>query len=363
MTPRITARGSRVGAALASLAVIGLESRRAAAIALVGLPLLAIALIPGSASAGSGATSAGSELCSDSRDKARRLDLKIQGEQTFGYFALPDRTPKGLVVLAHGRTASAITERPMLRQIALADDVVAVAMNYRHQPTNLDKSSPDYGSSTGWRVIEGAEDSVAAARHMIRRCKRLRRRTVVMSGISMGGQAAGLAVSSRAKRRGGKSLFDYWFDIVGVADIVQHYMIGRVLGYPIVAEIEQDFGGTYEERPSFYERLAIVNRAADIKESGLKGVVIVHATDDLTVLYDQSSRMYDRLREVGVPAQLFTVQPAGAPVGHTGYAVIKTYLDRLASVFMDRDRPRCFREFTVDGTSAAITPDPATVPC
>jgi hypothetical protein len=92
-------------------------------------------------------------------------------------------------------------------------------------------------------------------------------------------------------------------------------------------------------------------------------LVRVHATDDLTVLYDQSKTMFDQLREGGVPAQLFTVQPAGAPVSHTGIAVIKTYLDRLASVFIARDRPRCFREFTVDGTSAAITPDPATVPC
>ena len=184
-----------------------------------------------------------------------------------------------------------------------------------------------------------------------------------MYGLSMGGHASGLAVSSRAKRPGGKPLFDYWFDIAGVTDIVQHYRIGRALGYPIVAEIEQDFGGTYEQRPGFYQRQAIVNRAADIKESGLKGVIIVHATDDLTVLYAQSRRMFDRLREVGVPAQLFTVEPAGAPVGHIGLPVIETGVDRLAALFKDRALPRCFREFGVDGATGAITPDPATVPC
>ena len=52
--------------------------------------------------------------------------------------------------------------------------------------------------------------------------------------------------------------------------------------------------------------------------------MLVHATDDLGVFYHQSTRMFDRLREVGVPAQLFTVNPSGAPVGQAATSTAPT---------------------------------------
>ena len=131
--------------------------------------------------------------------------------------------------------------------------------------------------------------------------------------------------------------------------------------------MEQDFGGTYEERTAFYQRISIVNRARRIKASGIKGVVIVQATDDLTYGQGQSRLMFERLREVGVRAQLFSVKPSGAPVGHgteiiRTHPVIRTGFNRLAALFNRGVRPRSFQEFVVDGSTGAITPGPAGLP-
>lgn len=324
---------------------------------------LSLALVPGSSPI-EGAVSA--QSCSDKRSRPQRLNLTVNGEKTFGYFALPDGKPKGLVVFGHGHTFSSISWRQHLRVAAQRDHVVAVAMNYRHQPTDRDPRSPTYGRSKGWRVIEGARDSIAAARAMMRRCEPLERRTSVIYGVSMGAHASGLAISSRAKRPNGKPLFDYWFDIEGVVDIVQVYLFTRATGDPIAAEVERDFGGTYEERPAFYESKAIVNRARGIKASGIRGAVMVVATDD--PLVEQNTRMFERLRDVGVPAQFFRVRPAGEPVRHGAeidrtHPVIKTGFDRLAAFFNHGIKPHCFQEFDVDAGSGAITPNPATAPC
>jgi pimeloyl-ACP methyl ester carboxylesterase len=343
-------------------------------LALCGSLLLVIVLVPSAAAAASFEKSR-PHRCSDKQDKTLRLDLKVKGERTFSYFALPNGKPRGLVVFAHGFHNSAITWRDNLKEAARRDDVVAVAMNYRHQETNLDQTSPDYGRSTGYRVIEGGEDSIAAARRMIRRCERLRKRTVVLYGVSMGGNASGLAAARTPKRPGGKRpLFDYWFDIEGITDVVQEYLGARALSgfVPAAAElaagIERDFGGTYEERTGLYERQSIVNRAPDIKASGIKGAVLVHATDDGTVPYSQSEEMFQRLSDVGVRSQFFTVNPSGAPVDHGGetdrtHPVIQTGFDRLAALYNDGIRPRCFQEFGVDGASGVITPDPASAAC
>ena len=332
-------------------------------VALSAFLLLGAVLVAGAVGGGSVAAKSRSNGCSDNRDKALRLNLKVGGERTFGYFALPRRKPRGLVVFGHGYTYSAISWRPILRQAAKRNGVVAVAMNYRHQPTNLDRSSPLYGRSTGWRVLEGAKDSTAAARYMIRRCSLLKRRKVVAYGVSMGAAATGLSISARAKRAGSaRPLFDYWFAVEGVTDIATTYLATRATGDPIAPQIEQDFGGTYEERTGFYKRHSIVNRAARIKASAIKGVVMVVATDD--PLYVLNKLMFERLRGVGARSQLFAIKPSGAPVGHgteivRTHPVIRTGLERLAALFKRGVRPRSFEEFTVDASSGAITPGPA----
>lgn len=76
--------------------------------------LLVIALIAGFASPASAASRAAGKACRDKSENTRRLDLKVKGEKTFGYFALPNRKPRGLVVFFHGNTQSAITSRSTL---------------------------------------------------------------------------------------------------------------------------------------------------------------------------------------------------------------------------------------------------------
>jgi pimeloyl-ACP methyl ester carboxylesterase len=311
--------------------------------------------------------------CKDNKDNAKRLNLRVKGEKTFGYFALPNRKPRGLVVFAHGHRHSAILWRDNLRVAARRDDVVAVAMDYRHQDTDLDKQSPTYGSSTDWRVIEGAVDSIAAGKHMMRRCKRLKKRPAVLYGVSMGSNATGIALARRPERPGGRPLFDYWFNIEGVTDVVLEYKATRAVSgidpqsAEIVAGMEEDFGGAYEERPEVYERHSPINLGPEIARSGVKGAVAVAATDDL-LIYPQSRTMAARLREVGVPTQFFTVNPVGAAVGHgleidRTHPVIETGFDRLKALFKDHIRPRCFREFGVNSASGEITPDPASAAC
>lgn len=117
-------------------------------VTLLSVLLLVIALIAGFASPASAASRAAGKACRDKSENTRRLDLKGKGEKTFGYFALPNRKPRGLVVFFHGNTQSAITSRSTLKEIARRADAIAVAMDFRHQDTDLDKDSPTYGRST-----------------------------------------------------------------------------------------------------------------------------------------------------------------------------------------------------------------------
>lgn len=339
-------------------------------LALFGSLLLATALIPSAAALK--ATSP--NRCTDNKDKAKRLDLRVKGEKTFGYFALPERRPKGLVVFAHGFPQSSITSRSTLREIARQAGAVAVAMDFRHQGTDLNPDSPTYGLAPGWRVIEGAADSIAAARKMMRRCEALKKLPVVAYGRSMGANATAIALARSAERPGGRPLFDYWFVNAGATDIVSLYKVAVALGDSnpelalIAAAMEEEFGGTYEERPEVYERHSPINLGPEIAASGLKGAVIVVASDDGA--YGWNRTMFDRLREVTVPTQFFTVKPVGGPVGHgnqtdLSHPVMRTAFDRLAAFFNHRIRPRCVQgqEFEVNSASGAITPDPASAAC
>lgn len=384
--------------------------------------------------------------CRDGADTALRLDIPVRARDTgeremaFGYYALPDRRPRGLVVFAHGHGNSAWKWRLNVRNAAAELGVIAVAMDYRRQ--TYPKSDPPGDITTesyGWRVREGAEDSIAAARLFERRClaasarerrgshrrrgraqrrerrterrerrterrqraRRTRRLPVVMYGVSMGGNASGLAVAAGARRRDGTPLFDYWFNIEGVTNVIETYFEARaVAGPPInnktgqiaVAEIEEEMGGTFEERPDTYAEHTVVTRADDIRKSGLKGVVMVHGMMDGTVPYNQSEEMFAALAAEGVPTDLFTVVRRGdAPDGQTaeetltiaeripGYSspfaghggendlthpVIKLGNERLAKLLEAGRRPPCLRRFVVDeGRFSSDPDDPSIVDC
>jgi hypothetical protein len=339
--------------------------------------------------------------CADKSDSSARLDLKVLAgdtgllEDAFGYYAVPSGTPRGLVIFAHGHSNSAWKWRPVVEQVARQLGVISVAMDYRRQTFPAGDITQD---SYGWRVREGAEDSIAAAQLFEKKCMSRSTAPIVMYGVSMGGNTAGLAVASHAVRSSGAPLFDYWFDLEGATNVIETYLEARaVAGPPLynqtgqtaVGEIEAEMGGPIEARPDVYQRHAVVTRAADIKASGIKGVVMVHGADDGTVPFNQSQEMFSKLVDQRLPTDFFTVARHGdSPSGNTledtftvsanipGYTspftghggendtshpVIGLGLDRLA-VLLNGDVPKCFRAFVVDDGSVQPDPDATDLP-
>ena len=237
-----------------------------------------------------------------------------------GRYALPaDAAPKQLVVMFHGHLNDSCDWRRHLQQVA-AHGAIAVAMDYSGQ-----KQVPV--ENYGWRVREGAADSIAAAKFFLARYPSLTQ--VFAFGISMGGNSSGLAVASAdAVRADGKPLFDYWVDIEGVNNLAEEYLVARGValagnagGALAQQEIEEENGGSLEQVPDKYAEISNVTRAPDM--SGLKGAVIVNAVDDGLVPTNQSPEMAVALNLVGVPAHLFTVLGnGGAETGTTFTAIV-----------------------------------------
>jgi alpha-beta hydrolase superfamily lysophospholipase len=130
----------------------------------------------------------------------QRFDMTVNGQPAWGLYAMPKTTPKGIVVFAHGYGHTAESWRTHLGRVADQLGVITVAMNYRGQ---IDTPGTPRPTSRGWQVQEGAEDSIAAAQMMERACPMAK--TIVMYGVSMGGNTAGLAVAAKAKRRTGSA--------------------------------------------------------------------------------------------------------------------------------------------------------------
>jgi hypothetical protein len=367
------------------------------------------------------APSAHAVECTDDVDSASRIDLPVfaadtqRYENAFGYYALPAGKPRGLVVFGHGHGNAAHKWQENLRNAARDMGVIAVAMDYRRQ------TLPNGDDSYGWRVREGAEDSIAVAQLFERKClagkkkphkpkkpktgkkpkkpKSAERLPIVMYGVSMGGNTSGLAVAAGADRVDGSPLFDYWFNIEGVTNVIETYFEARaVAGPPLnngtgriaVQEIEEELGGPFESRPAEYADAAVVTRADDIKASGLKGVVMVHGADDGTVPYNQSPEMFARLVEQDIPTDFFTVGrrgsgtdgqtaeetlvvasfiPGYSPMfaGHGGendlrHPVIRAGFERLARLFNDDRVPTCFRKFVVDEGRYTVDPESTELP-
>lgn len=322
------------------------------------------------------ATAAAKVRCTGDPATAQRLDITVAGEPAWGLYALPKAAPRGLVVYFHGYGHTADSWAAHLERTAAQEGVIAVAMNYRGQQ-----------GTRGWQVSEGAADSVAAAQLFDRTC---RLPTIVAYGVSMGGNASGLAVASRATRANGAPLFDQWFDIEGAVNVIEIYTAARALAVGgnafaagAVEDMEREMGGTLEERPEAYTTRTVVRRAEDIKASGVKGVTMVHGADDGLVPYSQSREMQTRLRALGIPTDMITVGTRGesseagttltgslvpgfdSPLaGHadetsTTHLVGKTGFERLSAYLRSGEVPRC-RDFVVDGTTGTMTPVPGT---
>lgn len=324
----------------------------------------------------------------------QRFDMVVNGGQAWGLYAMPKSEPKGLVVFAHGYGHTAESWRRHLGRVADTLGVVTVAMNYRGQH---DIPGTPLPSSRGWRVQEGAEDSIAAAQMIIGKdgCTKLQSKTIVMYGVSMGGNTAGLAAAAGAKRPNGLPLFDYLFDVEGAMNVTETYFEARALAATknqfavnAVADIEEEMGGTFEQRRDVYLKRTVVTRVEDIKKSGIKGVVIVHGVDDGLVGYNQSPEFYTRLRAVGIPTDFWTAVTRGddsepgttldgyvtsfipgftSPFAGHASEVSETHIvgmagfERLNALFQKGERPAC-RTGVLDGTLGYTQSRPLTAP-
>ncbi len=332
--------------------------------------------------------------CTGSPGIANRLDLTVNGTPTYGLYVVPAGRPRGLVVVDHGYSHTPYSWVRHLSDMARRDGVIAVAMDYRGTLDSPPATPGGLPSSRGWQVQEGAEDSIAVARLFDTQCPRLP--TIELYSVSMGGNTAGLAAAAKAQRLNGRPLWDYWIDVEGAVNVTETYneatlvaLSGNTFAKNAKEDIEREMGGTFQDKPSVYANRTVVNRAEDIKASGLKGVVLVHGVGDGLVPYNQAQEMSARLRQVGIRADFFSVGSRGpssepgttldgsviggiAPAytspfaGHASEVsdtqiVGNTGFDRLAAL-MNRHEAPCDRTFVVDGSAATVAPDPATTP-
>ena len=225
-----------------------------------------------------------------------------------GRYALPaDPAPTQMVVMFHGNHNDSCSWRRHLQQAA-ARGAVSIAMDYTGQRT--EGRTANYG----WFVREGAADSIAAAKYFLAKYPTITR--VIAFGVSMGGNASGMAVASAdAVRADGTPLFDYWVDVEGANNLIEEYSIIRAVAPGVgdakvaQAEIEEEAGGPIEERYQDYFDLTNLYRVPDMK---LKGAVIVNGLDDGLVSTTQSPEMAAALNAKSIPAHLFTVLLRGS---------------------------------------------------
>lgn len=265
---------------------------------------------------GSGVGGPGVGACTSGHQQARSLRLDVGGEPADGIVVLPRRAPRGIVVFAHGYGHTSASWRHHAERTAEEHGVIALAMDYRGTEIVPPAERGDLPSSRGWQVTEGAEDSIAAARWFEGRCRTVEQ--IVVYGVSMGGNASGLAAAAGATRHDGSPLFDHWVAVEPAVNVVEIYQGARVLGATgnefaanAVEDIERQMGGTFEEVPDAYLERTVVARAADIAASGIRGVVLVHGIDDGLVPTNQSREMQAAMRAVGVPTELYTVVTRG----------------------------------------------------
>jgi len=350
--------------------------------------------VAGSAIVGSAAVAAPRHqpklVCTGNSHTVHRLDITVAGTKTFGFYAVPARTAKGIVVFAHGYGHTAYSWIQHLQQVATRDGVIAIAMDYRFQHDSPPAKGESLPSSRGWRVSEGAADSIAAAQLFDKTCRTGGVNTIY--GVSMGGNTSGLVVAAKPKRANGSPLFDYWFAIEPAVNVTETWAeasavakSGNTFAVNAVADIEEETGGTPATATAAYQSRTVVARIADIAAAGLKGVAVVQGVDDGLVPYNQSREIVAALRANRIPTYDMTVLTRGSgeagttlsgnvlgPLGQespfAGHAseVSNTQLvgvggfTLLDKLYVDKTPPTCATAFLDGQTQAAVS---ATQPC
>jgi hypothetical protein len=328
-------------------------------------------------------------MCTGDPRVAHALSVPVAGETAVGYYAVPKHPARGMVVFDHGYSHTAWNWRQHLTQVAARDGVIAIAMDYRHQKDSPVDPKTGFSSSRGWRVQEGADDSIAAAKLFDRTCRTGGVNTIY--GISMGGNTSGLVAAAGAKRATGKALFNYWFAIEPAVNVTETWaeasavaQTGNTFAVEAAQDIEQEMGGTPAEVPASYQSHTVMARMSDIAAAGLAGVAVVQGVDDGLVPYNQSRELVAGLRAAGIPVDDVTVgtrgagepgttlsgnvlSPAGQESPFAGHAsevsntavVGITGFDLLDNLYLRHAAPACHESFR-DGDSGQWQISPAT---
>ena len=348
---------------------------------------VALAVVPHAGAKSLAPTKNGKITCTDNKNVAKDLSIRVEGETATARFAVPKKKPTGLVVFDHGYGHTSASWVEHMKKAAAKHGVIAVTPDYRGAPITPDTNNDGLPESRGWDVMAGAEDTIALAKLFDAKCPSIEK--IIVLGVSMGGNTSGLAVamSKGIKRSDGKPLFDYWVDVEGAVNVTETYFEARVLAPAndfaarAVEDIEKEMGGTFEENPEAYQNHTVVARIEDIKASGVKGVVMIHGVDDGLVPYNQAREMKTALTAEQIPNDIFTVGREDAKTDGdtslTGYAgsqldpnydspiaghaseksevhiVMTTAFGQLWSLF-EGNEPGPAREFLVDGEAGTV---------
>jgi hypothetical protein len=356
---------------------------------LAAMTAVAVVSTTGAAAAYASKGHASRLMCTGNPSVARALTVVVAGETASGFYAVPRHKARGIVVFDHGYSHTAWNWREHLTQVAARDGVIALAMDYRHQKDSTVDPRTGFSSSRGWRVQEGADDSIAAAKLFDKVCKTGGVNTVY--GISMGGNTSGLVAAAAARRANRKPLFDYWFAIEPAVNVTETWAeasavakSGNTFAVQAAEDIEQEMGGTPADDPASYQSHTVIARISDIAAAGLRGVTVVQGVDDGLVPYNQSRELVSGLRAAGMVVDDVTVGtrgdgepgttltgnalgPAGQPSPFAGHAsevsntqvVGLTGFALLDALYVHHQPPACHESFR-DGDTGQWQISPAT---
>jgi len=264
-------------------------SMKARLLALMLIVSAAAAVVPGHAATG----------CDPKNPPAVAKTQDLPGfGGIIGHYVAPREAPTALVAFFHGyRNRSDSWVCHMID--AAAHGALAFGLDYRG--TGYTGAAAD---NRGWFVKEGAQDSVDLANYFIAQHPSIT--TVVSFGVSMGGNASGLAVALK------NNPFDYWVDVEGATSTVETYLeatavgaLGNVYAAGAQQDIEAECKGTIYQAPDCYRDISVVTHTADI--AALKGAFMSHGIDDGLVPHNQSEEMAAALRAAGVPVDYYAV--------------------------------------------------------
>lgn len=218
-----------------------------------------------------------------------RITIDVDGQAADGLLAVPEGTPRAIVLVAHGWGGSADQHRRDLEVLAELG-ALSVAMDFRGDPS-------------AFKVMAGVEDTLAATQLLQESYPQVD--LTMLYGWSMGAEIALLAPT-----RMPAGTYDYVFAGAGVSDLTTFW------GNPLAqAAVEAETGGRPHEVPGEYDIRSPVKQGAALALSGVKRVFVVHGDADPVVPVEASERLYQSLTEAGQATSFYVVTKDKRPLG------------------------------------------------